>query len=151
MNAVRFVLRPATPADADLAWHLFKLTMRESIEAVWGKWDEIHWHRFFCDHFDPVQTQVVVVDGQDVGILRVEERIGEVLLDTVEIAPDHQGRGLGSAIVRNVLAEAFRHDQAVCLQVNRANRARALYEQLGFLEVDRTETHYLMRAQPPAR
>lgn len=148
MNAVPFALRPATADDADFAWRLFKLTMRESIESVWGRWDEVHWNFFFHAHFDPSQTQVVVVDGQDVGILRVEERRGDVWLDTVEIAPQYQGRGLGSAIVRGILAEAFRHDQAVGLQVNRANRARQLYERLGFLEVDRTPTHYEMRADP---
>jgi GNAT superfamily N-acetyltransferase len=151
VNAVRFVLRPATPDDADFAWHLFKLTMQESIEAVWGEWDEIHWDRFFRDHFDPMQTQVVVVAGQDVGILRVEERRGEVWLDTVEIAPEHQGRGLGSAIVHAVLEEARSRDRPVGLQVNRANRARQLYERLGFVEVDTTETHYLIRAERSSR
>lgn len=145
---MRFVLRPATADDFDFAWRLFKLTMQASIVAVWGAWDEKHWYPFFHGHFDPVQTQIVVVDGQDVGIVRVEERLDEVWLDTVEIAPQHQGLGLGSAIVRSILTEAWHRGRAVGLQVNRANRARTLYERLGFVEVDGTPTHHLMRAEP---
>jgi GNAT superfamily N-acetyltransferase len=74
-----------------------------------------------------------------------------VWLDTVEIAPEHQGRGLGSAIVHAVLEEARSRDRPVGLQVNRANRARQLYERRGFVEVDTTETHYLMRAEWSSR
>ena len=120
--------------------------MQESISAVWGRWDDVRWNTFFRRHYDPSLTRIIVVDGHDVGILRVEERPAEVWLDTVEIAPEQQGRGLGSTIVRAVLADARSRNRAVGLQVNRANRARLFYERLGFIEVGSTDTHHLMRA-----
>jgi len=147
---VPFALRPATQDDEDFAWQIFKLTMQESIASMWGTWDDVRWNTFFRRHYDPSLTRIIVVDGRDVGILRVEERTTEVWLDTVEIAPEQQGRGLGSTIVRAVLADARSRNRPVGLQVNRANRARLLYERLGFIEVGSTDTHHLMRAEPDA-
>jgi len=150
VRRVPFALRPAAQNDEDFAWQIFKLTMQESITAVWGGWDDVRWNTFFRRHYDPGLTRIIVVDGRDVGILRAEERPDEVWLDTVEIAPEQQGRGLGSTIVRAVLADARSRNRAVGLQVNRANRARLLYERLGFIEVGSTDTHHLMRAEPAA-
>jgi len=150
VRRVPFALRPATQDDEDFAWQIFKLTMQESIAAVWGGWDDVRWNTFFRRHYQLSLTRIIVVDGRDVGIRRVEERPDEVWLDTVEIAPEQQGRGLGSTIVRAVLADARSRNRAVGLQVNRANRARLLYERLGFIEVGSTDTHHLMRAEPDA-
>jgi hypothetical protein len=68
---VPFALRPATQDDEDFAWQIFKLTMQESIAAVWGRWDDVRWNTFFRRHYDPSLTRIIVVDGHDVGILRV--------------------------------------------------------------------------------
>jgi len=123
--------------------------MRASIVEVWGTWDEARWADFFRGHFDPTRYQVVVVDGEDAGALSVERREGEIYLDTVEVAPHYQGRGLGTALIQSVLEDARSRGLPVTLQVNRANRSRRLYERLGFVEIDRTDTHDLMRWAPP--
>jgi hypothetical protein len=48
------------------------------MEGVWGSWDETHWERFFRGHFEPSLTRIVVVNGRDVGVLRLEERVEQV-------------------------------------------------------------------------
>ncbi|MDT5000814.1 MAG: hypothetical protein QOK12_2919 [Mycobacterium sp.] len=40
-----------------------------------------------------------MVDGADAGRLDVEERDDEVFLGLIELAPEHQGRGIGSRMV----------------------------------------------------
>ena len=148
---INYSLRSAAEQDYDFLYGLFVATMRDSIIEVWGAWDEAHWAAFFRAHFDPAAYQVVIVDGEDMGALSVERRRDEVYLDTVEIAPVYQGRGLGTAVIRDVLTEAWAAELPVTLQVNRANRSRRLYERLGFVQTGRTDTHILMRAAPPEK
>lgn len=144
-----YSLRSAGSEDAEFLYSLFVATMRSSITQVWGIWDEPRWAAFFRNHFDPARYQVVVVEGHDVGALAVERRSNEVYLDTVEIAPEYQGSGLGTALIREVLRDAWSQALPVTLQVNRANPSKRLYERLGFVEIGRTGTHYRMQAAPP--
>jgi ribosomal protein S18 acetylase RimI-like enzyme len=143
-----YSLRPATDDDFGFLHELFVATMQSSIIEFWGTWDQDRWDTFFREHFNASLYQIVLVGGQAVGALSVERRTHEIYLDTVEIDPNYQGRGLGTALIRTVLADAFTHHLPVTLQVNRANRSRDLYQRLGFTETGRTDTHILMRASP---
>lgn len=104
----------------------------------------------YRDHLDPSRQRIVVVDGRDVGVLAVERRPDGFFIDNLQVLPAAQGRGLGGAIVRDVMDEAFGPGLPVSLRVTRVTRARRLYERLGFRETGRTETHLLMTASPPA-
>lgn len=65
--------------------------------------------------------------------------------------PDHQGRGLGTELLRRVLARADARRLPVRLQVLKGNPARRLYRRLGFVDAAETETHHVMeRAARPA-
>jgi GNAT superfamily N-acetyltransferase len=86
----------------------------------------------------------VVVDGVDVGILCVTRREDHLFLGKVALLPPYQGRGVGTELVKTVLDQGRGLALPVRLQVLKANRARALYERLGFAECGETETHYLM-------
>jgi ribosomal protein S18 acetylase RimI-like enzyme len=144
-----YTLRPASADDEGFLYDLFVRTMQPSIVQVWGSWDEDRWNAFFHQHVDPLRSQVVVVEGTDVGVLSVERRPDAIYLDTVEIDPAYQGRGLGTALIQGVLADGAGARLSVSLQVNTANRSRRLYERLGFVITEQTETHYLMRWSPP--
>lgn len=139
------ILRQASDDDYGFLYDLFVRTMRPSIVHVWGSWEEDRWEAFFREHFDPVRYQIVIVNGVAVGALSVERRPDELYLDTVEVDPEFQGRGLGTALIRDVLLRAAREKLPVTLQVNVANRSRRLYERMGFVTTGQTETHYLMR------
>lgn len=136
-------LRPATEADRAFLWGLHRAALRAAVEATWG-WDEADQRRRFEASFDPARRQVVLLDGEPVGALGVEARPGAVRLDLVEVLPEHQGRGIGTAVVQRVVREAG--GRPVELRVLRTNpRARVLYERLGFVETGATETHVEMR------
>ena len=89
-------------------------------------------------------TQVVVVDGLAVGLLRVSERESAVFIDQVEIVPKYQGQGIGTSLINDLLARGRPVELGV-LKVN--DDARRLYERLGFHVIGDTETHYNMRAE----
>lgn len=144
-----YALRPANAADFDFLFALHAATIRPAVEATWG-WDEAFQANHFREHFVAEENQVIVVDGQDVGVLKLEERDGDLFIGLIEIAPAFQGAGLGSQIIRDVVASAFAREQAVALHVLKANPgARRLYERLGFQVVETRDVRYVMRLAPP--
>lgn len=144
-----YTLRPATAGDYDFLFDLHVATLRPSVEATWG-WDEAFQARYFQDKFVPNENQMVLVDGQEAGVLKLEERDGDVFVALIEIAPALQGAGLGSQIIRDVIAAAFARGQAVSLHVLKANpNARRLYERLGFQIVETREERHVLRITPP--
>jgi ribosomal protein S18 acetylase RimI-like enzyme len=140
-------LRPATEDDYDFLWWLHCATMRPYVEKTWG-WDEQWQAEYFRDRFDPTTRQVVEGDGAPIGCISAERRGDRIFLGVIEIAPDHQDRGIGTKLIRGFLDEADGRGVPVELQVIKVNPARRLYERLGFVVMGKTETHYLMRRSP---
>ena len=73
------------------------------------------------------------------------ERGGVIALAQVFIASDHRSRGIGTAVLRDILARG-RPVRLRVLKVNDA--ARRLYERLGFRVVDESATHHHMLFEP---
>jgi ribosomal protein S18 acetylase RimI-like enzyme len=138
-----YQLRQATKADADFLYRLHVAAMRDLVTRVWG-WDDAWQERYFAARFDPTYSRIVVVVGEDVGVIAVEESAADVFLANIEILPEYQGRGLGAALVNGVIREAEARDLPVRLQVLKINPARRLYERLGFVATGETEAHFLM-------
>jgi ribosomal protein S18 acetylase RimI-like enzyme len=77
--------------------------------------------------------EILVADGVDVGRLVLDEAPDSLRVVDLSVARDHRGRGIGSAVLREVIAEADAGGRAVRLSVWSANSgARRLYESLGF-------------------
>lgn len=142
-----YILRPASEADYEFLQALHGRTIKPYVVATWG-WDDADQARRFRENFDPLHEQIVVVDGQDTGVLARELSAERLFLANLAIEPTHQGRGLGTEILRNLLAEAAAARVPVELQVLKVNPARRLYERLGFTVFAETTTHYRMRADP---
>ena len=140
----QFEVRQATPGDRDTIYRIHREAMRPYVEQVWG-WDEEYQERRFRESYDHSETQVVLVDGIAVGLLRVSESESAVFIDQVEIVPDYQDRGIGTALINDLLARG----RPVELRVMKVNAdARRLYERLGFRVIDDNEKHYHVRAEP---
>jgi ribosomal protein S18 acetylase RimI-like enzyme len=144
VSSATFHLRPATAGDLDRLFEIHRLAIRPYVEATWG-WDEAWQAAYFREHFDPAIRQVICCGGRAIGFLDVVHRPDCVFLQNVEIEPEHQGRGVGTALVRRVLADAETEGVPARLQVLKVNeRARMLYERLGFVQTGATETHIEM-------
>ncbi|MBL4575537.1 MAG: GNAT family N-acetyltransferase, partial [Opitutaceae bacterium] len=79
----------------------------------------------------------VLVDGDPAGIVKVELNDGFVHLAEIGLMPERQGQGLGTQIIRDVLAMADAKGMPVELQVFSANPASRLYKRLGFSQTHR--------------
>jgi ribosomal protein S18 acetylase RimI-like enzyme len=121
-----------------------KAALGPYVAQTWG-WDEEFQRRYHDTDFDPGETQIIVESGVDVGWMLVGETDREVRLQEIYLLPEHQGRGIGSHLIKGLQATAREGTKPITLQVLKVNvRARELYERLGFGKIGETETHYLM-------
>lgn len=122
--------------------------MREYIESIWG-WHEEWQEEYFRRKFDPKGRQIIVIDGQDAGVLVLEERPDEVYLSLIELWPEFQGHGVGTEIIRGLLRHAHNRELPLVLDVLRSNNeALRLYERLGFKVVSEDESRFRMICPP---
>ena len=150
---MQFELRPATDGDREFLYALHRAAMYESVARTWG-WDEAWQRARFDAHFDPRAVQVIRAGGREVGAVRLEERGAELYVAGLAVAPEAQGRGLGTAVLQGLLARAAARRVPVTLQVLKTNPgARRLYERLGFRADGETATHVRLRhdGEGPAR
>jgi ribosomal protein S18 acetylase RimI-like enzyme len=97
----------------------------------------------FANRFNFDHTQIIENDGLGVGFLMTLEHGSDLTLHTVCILPESQGRGFGTAIIREVLDAASARNRGVIVSVLKANSAaRSLYERLGFV-VTEESTHHI--------
>lgn len=93
----------------------------------------------------------MLVDGEPAGRLYVDRPPGELRVMDVALLPEFRGRGVGTELLRRVLAEGAATARPVTIHVERLNPARRLYARLGFVAEDAGGPVYLlMRWTPPA-
>ena len=139
--------RPTTHQDFEFLFELLKATMQEYVAQTWG-WDETWQRQHFRGRFKPGADRVIILDGEEIGVISTEESSDEIFLSKIYILPEYQRRGIGAQLIQGVLDEAASKGLPVGLRVLKVNPARGLYERLGFKIVSQTGTHYVMRATP---
>lgn len=97
-------------------------------------------------------AQIVELEGRPVGLLKVQRPAREWHVMQIQMTPEVQGQGIGSDLLKALLEEARQAGVAVTLSVLKVNRARELYERLGFVITgDMGDDGYRMRAEPADR
>ena len=79
-------------------------------------------------------ARVLEQDGEVVAYYSFYDVCGEGFVNNLAVAPEHRGKGLGNAIMRDMLyAASLAGITAPTLEVRESNAAaRALYEKFGF-------------------
>lgn len=135
--------------DFDFVFALHRAAMRAYIEPIWG-WHEEWQAEYLRRKYEPQRYQIIRIEGQDAGVLVVEQRPDEVYLGLIELWPSHQGNGIGTDIITRLRDAAHASGRPLALHVLKTNTpARRLYERLGFETVEEEETRYRMRCAPP--
>jgi ribosomal protein S18 acetylase RimI-like enzyme len=142
-------MRPALDSDLSFLWWLHQVTMRDYVEKTWG-WDSAFQEQRFREVFvaDRDGLEIIEESAERIGCLRIVRDATRWFLAAIEIAPSHQGKGVGTLLVENVCQDADALGVPVDLRVLKVNPAIRLYWRLGFALVGETNTHYLMRRGP---
>ncbi|CAM5303586.1 hypothetical protein SAVIM338S_00485 [Streptomyces avidinii] len=127
-----WVLRATEPADVEVIAELRARVMREDLERL-GRFDEHHVRQRLRDSLSARYTSVIEVGGDPAGCVTVRPAPEGRWLEHFYLAPHHQGRGLGSAVLRSLLARADAEGAIVRLNVLQGSAAQRLYERHGFV------------------
>ena len=77
---MEYSLRAATDADYDFLYALHVATLRDAVEATWG-WDDAAQQAMFRDRWGSGQREIVVLDGEDAGVVAVDRGDSGVFLN----------------------------------------------------------------------
>ena len=124
-------LRRATEADIPFLVDLRRATMsqHEAAAGVSRSEEELLLHRVLARY---AYAQIIVCSGTPVGLLKVIRDGAEWELLQIQLLPALQKAGIGTHLVRGVVAEARAAGASLRLSVLKGNPARSLYERLGF-------------------
>jgi ribosomal protein S18 acetylase RimI-like enzyme len=86
----------------------------------------------YRQHFSAARFDVILAAGQPVGRLYVDRGEHEIRLIDIALLPEHRGRGIGGALIAELVAEAGAGGKTVAIHVEHHNPAKRLYERLGF-------------------
>ena len=122
---------------------------REVYEPVvirqFGVWDDAFQDRHFEEKWAVQNYQIVELSGQRVGAIWLSEESDHLWLREIQISPPHQNRGIGTKLLMKMMDEATASGLPIRLRVLTENRAKALYERLGFKIIGmHGDTHYWM-------
>ena len=137
--------RKAGPDDYDFVRRVHHLGLREYVEDFFGAWDEPYQDERFAGQYKAEEAWIILRDGTAVGWLGKRALPEEIFLTELYVAPEHQNRGIGTRVLRDLIAEAGRGDKTVILGVMKNNPSRRLYEREGFEMAGENEYKYFMK------
>jgi ribosomal protein S18 acetylase RimI-like enzyme len=151
-------LRPERPADAEFLFHVFVHSRASALAQL--DWDDPArdallrmqfraQHRGYRAQFPNARFDVIECDDTPIGRLIVDRCERAIHVVDVALLPEHRGRGVGTSLLRALLAEAAANGTPVTLRVDRDNRARSLYRRLGFATVSEDAIYAAMAWRQP--
>jgi ribosomal protein S18 acetylase RimI-like enzyme len=152
---IRF--RPITPDDLDLLFRVYASTREEELSVVeWEPGQKEAFlrqqfeaqHRWYQDNYEGAEFLVILRDEVPAGRLYIVRWEKEIRLVDIALLPEHRGGGVGSAILREILAEGKAAGKPVTIHVERFNPALRLYERLGFVPTEERGPYLLMSRAP---
>ncbi|WP_326658588.1 GNAT family N-acetyltransferase [Streptomyces sp. NBC_00385] len=128
----QWALRPATPEDLEAIVELRAVVMRPDLVRL-GRFDEDRVRRRMRESYVPEHTSVIVVEGRFAGSVTLRPHQDGHCLESFFVDEKVQGRGIGSAVLGELLARTDAEGVPVRLDVLQGSPARRLYERHGFV------------------
>jgi ribosomal protein S18 acetylase RimI-like enzyme len=151
-------LRPLREDDIEILFRVYAGTRTEELAATgWSPDEKEHFlraqftaqDRHYRAHYDRTRFRVVLVNDEPAGRLYVQRGAEEIRIVDIALLPEYRGRGIGSRLLAEVIAEADAARLAVTIHVELFNPARSLYERLDFRPVEERGVYLLLRREPP--
>lgn len=138
----------ATEGDAAFAWELYQRSI-EPLAGPVGAWAEAQERRVVEAAFEDGEASLITWAEQRVGWLHVRRTASSLELWQIFVAPAHRGRGIGSAVLGGIKAQAKTLSLPILLAVLRNNPAQRLYAREGFNVHAEGPHHLFLWWSPP--
>jgi GNAT superfamily N-acetyltransferase len=146
-------LRPSTDADMPFLRDVFLSTRMheflnagmpaEQAESMLASQFSMQ-HTYYRRHYPHGRFDIIVQGAKDVGRLYHDWSGDAVQVIDIALLPAYRGAGIGTRLMRAVVAEAARRHKPVRLYVEADNPVRKLYRALGFVPAGENGVYELM-------
>ena len=154
-SSVKF--RPIALEDEEFLYRVYASTRDDELAQL--DWDDgqketflrmqfAAQHKFYTEQFHQAAFQVILLDKEPIGRLYLDRRDDEIRLIDIALLPPHRNKGIGHAILKDILAEGELASLPVRIHVERFNPALRLYQRLGFRRTGDNGVYYLMEWFP---
>lgn len=127
-----------TAADFDELVALRIAAMRDSLERV-GRFDPERARERLRKSFHPEHTQFILLNGQRIGFCTFRPAADAFHLDHLYVHPAHQSLGIGSHVLRHLLAQSDARQLPVHLGALRDSPSNRFYQRHGFVQTAEDE------------
>ena len=150
-------LRPVEPTDEGFLYDVYASTRTEELAPVpWTDGQKAAFlrqqftaqHRYYQEHYRDARFEIILRDGEPVGRLYVARWPEEIRIVDIALLPAHRYAGIGSQLLRELLAEGAATGKRVSIHVERFNPAMRLYQRLGFSDVADRGVYVMMEWTP---
>jgi GNAT superfamily N-acetyltransferase len=149
LDGMRTVLLPAQEQDFEFALAAKKDALGPHIVAKWG-WDEDLQRRTHIERWAQKPWQLILLDEQPIGTISIDWRPSHLQFGEFYILSSYRGRGIGSAILKDVLSVADTRAMETRLEYIKWNPVASLYLRHGFRVTSESENHYFATRSPHA-
>ena len=150
-------LRPVRPDDEAFLFELYAGTRLDELAVT--PWDESQREAFlklqfaaqqqhYQTHFPEADHQLILVGDRPMGRVYVARSTDEIRILDIALLPEHRNFGIGTSLIKEILAEASEAGKPVRIYVESFNPSLRLFERLGFSSVQDIGTHFLMERSP---
>ena len=144
-------LRAVTPDDEPFLFELFAATrldefrfLEEQQKQALIRMQYNAQRSQYDEGFPQAESRIILLDDLPAGRMLVDESECEFILVDIALLPEHRNEGIGGQLLDDLL----RQKKTVTLHVLKTNRARNLYERLGFRKVGEDSMYDEMICEP---
>jgi GNAT superfamily N-acetyltransferase len=130
-----FELRPATKADFDFCWPIYRDALQPLMEAAPVEWRDAEQRRVIEHALGDVGSSILRSEKSDAGWLHVSETGQVIQLKQLHLLPAMRNRGLGTNFLDWMKERADRKRKDLTAELMTNSPARRLLDRLGFKAV----------------
>ena len=150
-------LRPVGPDDYDFLVEVYGSTRADELALV--PWTEEQREAFikyqlnaqqehYLKTYPSASHDIILSDGRRVGRLYVARLDHEIRIIDITLLPAERNAGIGSYLIKELLAEANRTGKLTRIYVEDFNPSLRMFERFGFARGEQQGIHILMQKTP---
>jgi len=150
-------LRPYQEHDRDFLFKLYASTRLEEIapfgwqpaqQEAFLRMQFMSQQQWYSMSYAQAEHQIIEQDGVAIGRIMVARQQPAATLVDIALLPEHRGKGIGGALIRELIEQCDQQKLPLRLQVLRTNPALRLYERLGFTRTAEDQIYIQMERRP---
>jgi len=145
--------RPISPDDMSFLYRVYASTRLDELAPLNWPQEQLNaflhsqfnaQHIYYQSHYAHAAFDLILLDEQAIGRLYIERTESAVHIIDIALLPEYRNRGIGSALLQDLLDEATVEHKVVQIYVEKFNPALHLYQRLGFRELKESGVYYFM-------